>query len=489
MTDDKTKLTGGEIAGGVFGDISAGGNMYYHDKYASPRGHGFAAEDANHVHDVLHGKHAKLVGTDNSKNGADRIVNGTEIQTKFCKTGSKCVSECFTDGKFRYISSNGQPMKIEVPKDNYDFAVQAMKNRIKNGQVPGVTDPEKASDIIQQSPYTYQQARNIAKAGNIDSIKFDSQTGMIVSLSAMGISSTISFAISIWNGEDFDVAIENATLSGLKVGGLTFVSSVLSSQLSKAGLNSALVNSSEAVTQLIGPKASAILVNAFRSGNSIYGAAAMKSAAKLLRGNVITGVVTGVILSSGDIANMFSGRISGKQLFKNVSNTAATIAGGTAGYVGGTAAATALGATIGSVIPGLGTLIGGAVGTVIGGLTGSVLGGTVAAKATSSVLDEFIEDDAEEMVNIIEKRFKIFATDYLVNSSEADNVVDKLHDKLTGDTLKDMFSSSNRNSFADNLLRPIFEEVIRERPTIKAPTAKELTLGLQELLENSGATA
>ena len=44
-----------------------------------------------------------------------------------------------------------------------------------------------------------------------------------------------------------------------------------------------------------------MLVNAFRSGTNIYGAAAMKSAAKLLRSNVITGVVTFAVLSVGDV--------------------------------------------------------------------------------------------------------------------------------------------------------------------------------------------
>lgn len=87
----------------------------------------------------------------------------------------------------------------------------------------------------------------------------------------------------------------------------------------------------------MGPKASALLINAFRDGGNIYGAAAMKSAAKLLRGNVITAGATVVILSSFDIANIFQGRISGKQLFKNLANTATTVAGGTGGWIGGAA--------------------------------------------------------------------------------------------------------------------------------------------------------
>ncbi len=67
---------------------------------------------------------------------------------------------------------------------------------------------------------------------------------------------------------------------------------------------------------MMGPKASAVLINAFRVGSKpIYGAAAMKAAAKLLS-NTITAGITFVVLSSFDVANIFRGRISGKQLFK-----------------------------------------------------------------------------------------------------------------------------------------------------------------------------
>ena len=68
------------------------------------RGHGFAAERANHLKDTLTGKDAKIIGGDNTKNGADRLVDGVNIQTKYCKTGSNCISECFENNTFRYLN-------------------------------------------------------------------------------------------------------------------------------------------------------------------------------------------------------------------------------------------------------------------------------------------------------------------------------------------------------------------------------------------------
>lgn len=48
----------------------------------------------------------------------------------------------------------------------------------------------------------------------------------------------------------------------------------------------------------------------------------MKSAAKLLRGNITSSGISTIVLSSADITRTFQGRISGKQLFKNMTSTA-----------------------------------------------------------------------------------------------------------------------------------------------------------------------
>ena len=462
--------------GTVFGNVSHASTLYGEDKFATPRGHGFAAERANHLVDKLTGKKAVIAGDDNAKHGADRIVDGINIQTKYCKTGSKCIQECFQDGSFKYVNQDGTPMQIEVPSDKYDAAVKAMENRIKNGQVKGITDPNEAKNIVRKGHFTYEQARNIAKFGTVESITFDAVNGAIVSTCSFGISFALSFAVSIWNGDDFKSAVKVATHSGLKVGGLTFVTAVLSSQLSKAGLNSLLVGSSEAVVKMMGPKAASLLANAFRNGANIYGAAAMKSAAKLLRSNAITAGISFVVLSSVDVVNIFRGRISGAQLFKNLTNTAASIGGGTAGWAGGAAA----GAAIGSVVPGVGTAIGG----IVGGLVGAFAGGTIAGKATSAVMDLFIEDDANRMVEIIENEFKTLCDDYLVNETEASSIVDSLKTQLSGSKLKDMYASNSHKQYARSMLIPHFDTIASQRQPIMLPSDNEIMKNLTEILED-----
>lgn len=473
LGEEDGKSVGAIAAGITYGNISNASSLYFDDKILTPRGHGFAAEHANHLADLYEGKKARIVGDDNAKNGADRIVEGVNIQSKYCASGSKCVQECFEMGKFRYWNPDGSPMQIEVPADMYESAVQAMQNRIDRGEVPGVTD---ATDIIRKGNFTYQQVKNIAKAGTIESICYDAASGAIVARNAFGVTTVLTFATAIWNGEDLNVALKSAAAQGIKVGGTTFITAVLAGQLSKVGLNSALVGSSEAIVGVLGPKASAVLINAFRSGSNIYGAAAMKSAAKMLRGNVITGIASFAILSIGDVGNIFQGRISGGQLFKNMATTASTVAGGGMGWTAGAAA----GAAVGSMIPGIGTAIGG----MVGGLLGAFGGGSIASGVSSAVLDEFIEDDAERMVRLIQDVFTELAEEYLTTQKEAERIADQLKNKLTGGLLKDMYASDSRKGFARKLLVNYFEKEANNRDYIRLPSDEQMKDGIKMVLEN-----
>ncbi len=46
------------------------------------------------------------------------------------------------NGQYRYMGNHG-PMQLEVPRDQYAGAVETMKNKIREGKVPGVTIPQK----------------------------------------------------------------------------------------------------------------------------------------------------------------------------------------------------------------------------------------------------------------------------------------------------------------------------------------------------------
>lgn len=124
-------------------------------------GHGIYAEEAGSILDKLAGEQSTVVGRDNAKNGPDKIVDTYPIQCKYYQQASKSVGACFKRDaqtgmmSFRYKDLNGNPMKVEVPADQYVQAVECMKTRILDGQVQGVTDPNVAYEIIRKGKLTY----------------------------------------------------------------------------------------------------------------------------------------------------------------------------------------------------------------------------------------------------------------------------------------------------------------------------------------------
>ena len=465
-----------KFAGQASGSIGSAMNFADNVIFNAERGHGFAGERANHLHDVFTGKDASIVGSDNKNNGPDRLVDGIYIQTKYCKTGSKCVSEAFENDSYRYFNNDGSPMQLEVPSDKYDDAVKAMEERIKKGQVKNVTDPKKAKEIIRKGSYTYEQARNIARFGTIESITFDAVNGVKIAGSAMGISAAISFAVQLWSGEDWDIALKSACYDGLKVGGIAWVSSILTAQIGRTGIEQSLRGTTDWLVKQMGHKATAWLANGLRSGSNIYGAAATNYVSKLLRGNIVTGIVTTIVLSSADFVRLFDGRVSGAQVFKNVTTTAAGVAGGTGGWMGGAAA----GAAIGSAIPIIGTAVGG----IIGGIFGSIAGGSAASAVASGILDSFIEDDAKEMLRIVENIFGDLAFDYVLNKQEAEIIIGKIQKMDLPDFLRDMYASKNRRDFARVRIEPMIEEIAKNRKIIRLPSNQELVTGTRYMIED-----
>ena len=98
-------------------------------------------------------------------------------------------------------------------------------------------------------------------------------------------------------------------------------------------------------------------------------------------------------------------------------------------------------------------------------------------------MGEFIEDDADEMVEIIQDVFTDMASEYLLSNKEAEKSVDKLKDKLDGKVLKDMFASSARKEFARNLLTPIIEIETAKREVIHNLSSEQMITSIRIVLE------
>lgn len=427
-------------------------------RFNGRQGHGYAAEQGNNLYDTINGRNAEILGDDNAKNGPDRIVDGQLIQTKYCQNANASVNSGFKNGKYRYLDSNGNPMQLEVPSDQYDEAIRIMEEKIRKGQVPGCKNPKDASKIIRKGNITLKQAINIAKAGTVESLVFDAAHGAVIGLSAAGISSTIILARALWNGEDLDTALDIAMYSGIQAGGITFVTSVISSQITKTSVSNLLIEPSNELVKLLPSTVRKQLLAAIRDGAPIYGAAASKNLAKLLRGNFITQVVTVLVLSSNDIFHYAQGKISGKQLFKEVTTLVSGLIGGGVGGV--------LLAPLGPV------------GVIIGGIIGTGL----SSEAMRRLLNQFIEDDAIKLIEIINNRFAILANEYLLSKSELDLVVEVLRGCLVYSKLLEMYASKDRIIFADELVEKCITSVIIWRTNILIPDQVSLTKSISRVL-------
>ncbi len=244
--------------------------------------------------------------------------------------------------------------------------------------------------------------------------------------------------------------------------------------MGRTGIENALKGPTKWAVEKMGGKAAGWIAKGL--GCRATGQAAKNHVSKVLRGNVVTVIATTAVLSSVDFIRMFNGRMSGAQLFKNVTVTASGVAGGTAGWIGGAA----VGAKVGTlVLPGLGTT----VGATIGGLLGSLGAGTGASKGAAAVLDEFIEDDAKEMMALVEKVFGDLGAEYLLTKEEAMAVLEDFQTMDLPDVLRDMYAADDRDGYARGLLEPLVENRARARERVALPSSEDLSKETGQLLE------
>jgi len=109
----------------------------------------------------------------------------------------------------------------------------------------------------------------------------------------------------------------------------------------------------------------------------------------------------------------------------------------------------------------------------IGGVTGAIVFGSGASRAPGAVVDRFIEDDAEEMMGIIEESFGELAHRYVLGEREASAVLDGLlgTDDLPR-SLRHMFAAENRSEFAREWLCPLVRQQAWERAPLGLPSGQ-----------------
>ena len=382
---------------------------------SAPSGHGHAAEYANNLMDKIKYpfKYVRQTGQDNAKNGADRMVGNQKIQTKYYARASGTVNSAFESksdgGMYRY-----KGMQLEVPKDQYDKAVELFEEKIKQGKVEGVTNPKEAKNYIRKGHVTYREAKLIAQGGNLTSIKFDAIDGAINSLPGVGISFVIVFSQARWSGSETKDAALMAGKAGLRTLAMGTSIYVASQQFAKVF--------TKQINDYFGKKVTAEVV-------------ARRAAP----------VISFAVIITPDIFDALIGRISSQQLLKN-----AAVAGG--GMLAGAGAGA----------------LGGALAGPLGATVGAIAGGIAGGFGVKLIADQFIEDDRVEMFAQLKEEFIDLVMIISLSPEEFNSIqVGVFNEHLEG-LLKDMFQrKEGSRNYAKEFVESQVQSVIKDRKKVE----------------------
>lgn len=142
------------------------------------------------------------------------------LKSKYSSSGERCVNACLNYGELRYVNEDGSPIKIEIPCDKYEEAISDFEDRVKEGMTQDVLNPR---DILTRGSVTYNQAKNIANDGKIKGLDFFEIDGSIETENILGISGSVEYALSIWNGESKEEAILKSVVRVIKIYGEEFI--------------------------------------------------------------------------------------------------------------------------------------------------------------------------------------------------------------------------------------------------------------------------
>ncbi|GAA6488246.1 hypothetical protein [Gordonibacter urolithinfaciens] len=447
-------------------------------------GHGEMAEEAINMLDRLNGIDAYVVGRDNARNGADRKFRykGEDIvfiQTKYHNKWRSSLESCFdpNSGNYRYMNDD-KPMQLEVPKDQYRQVLEGFKTKIRQGKVPGVTDPDQANVIVREGRLTYDQAKNLTRPGTVESLQYDVLTGVITCSCAFGITFVATTFLTWRKTGDMAESVRAGVVAGVQVFGLSFLQHMLVSQTSRTSLAKSLAAPSELLVTKLGPKATQTIVNGLRTlaGKSpIYGAAATKHLAKIARSSAITTAITLVVFSVPETYNLASRKISAAQYSKNLATLAGSVAAGAGGAVAAGVAAAKIAGTVGTAVaPGVGTAVG-----VAGGFVGGAIGGA-AVGAVGGILKE---DDAEATGRLFNAVTSVMISEYLLDEKEIDCFVkemDGVDSKRFKKLFENAFSADNQERVFRDFLDPILSDVVSCREPFVLPEPEVILSALEE---------
>ncbi|MCL2361287.1 MAG: hypothetical protein FWC73_05695 [Defluviitaleaceae bacterium] len=203
------------------------------------------------------------------------------------------------------------------------------------------------------------------------------------------------------------------------------------------------VGSGSDIAKLAAPKGAQILYNALRVGPRLI----LRSAFELLRANMVTRVISVVVLLAIDKFSLIRGRISIKQFVINVTLALMLLVGGTAGWMLGSHV---LGLVLESLVLG-----------IIAGIVGAGVLSAILTVIVNKIIHLFVTDDTEDMLDIYSKAFASLAEENLLNNEEIAEAKENI--AMCKQLVQDMFVEEDKLAFAAVTLCPHVEKQVENR--------------------------
>jgi hypothetical protein len=195
------------------------------------------------------------------------------------------------------------------------------------------------------------------------------------------------------------------------------------------------------VAKMAAPKTAQVVYNALRVGPRLI----LRSAFELLRANIITRVLSAIVLLSIDTVSFARKRISLKQYIIDITLAVMLVVGGTAGWN--------LGSRLGAVVLENAMLL------LLASMAGAGILGAALGAVAGRIIQAFVQDDNADMLVICNRVYDDLTQEYGINEEQQENLSDEIYicDKM----LKDMFCQTDREEFARAYIEPFCEEAAR----------------------------
>ena len=424
---------------GTFASASERHDMYKEMKKEMNmrQGHGYGAEYGNKTVDRILGK--KVEGGQEKENGhhkksgADKIVNGQKVQTKYYKSAADTYRAGFKDSSHDY---SGQV--IEVPRDQYNEIRNKLQKDIDAGNIDGIEPGTPAENYLKKGYFSYAQSYRLAASGTIESITMDMANGIMTSMTSASITAIIIFASGVWQGKDVKEAAKDGLMTAGQVIGKGAVIYTITMQVSRGkvwnyALGKRVDSPMSKVSEEVAEKINSKIVNS-SVGTKL-------NLQEVTGQKLVSGAVTVAVVFGPDVCRACMGKISVKQLAKNATAGAAGLAG----------------MAVGSAVT---------AGNPLGGMIGGAVGGAVGKK----VMDNFIEDDAVAMFRVMKEEFlDVVMSSYLTQEEFEEVAKRTIWDKKVSKELQNMYKKSKKGehrAYANSLIEEVVIDVLKKRRKI-----------------------